>query len=120
LNETITGMALVVAIACLFLVYGFIIVFGSVWRYRLWTRTQATPPEPGQVWNQHGGKIYVISVTDNGIETCMRLRALGGGHKTEWDESLSAWKNRVQEKHLYLMEKETEKFRKLLESGVDQ
>ena len=113
MNETIVGLALIIALACLGLIYGFFMFFGMAWRIMLWNRTSQTPPIAGQVWNQQGGRLYVIHVTADG--QTVRLRSYGHKEKTEWDESLAAWKERIKLKHLYLMSKETAKFVKLLE-----
>lgn len=110
MNETITGLALVVALACLGLVWGFVMVAGMIWRLMLWVKTQEYPPARGQVWNQHGGRLYVVSVTGNGRDTIVRLRSYAYEQKNEWDETLLAWKGRVRANHLYLMRRESEKF----------
>lgn len=120
MNETITGLALVVALACLGLVWGFVMVLGAIWRLLLWAKTQDYPPARGQVWNQHGGRLYIIDVRSGSQESCVRLRSYARKQKNEWEETLSAWKERVRANHLYLMSKESEKFMKsLMKEGAE-
>lgn len=114
MNETITGLALVVALACLGLVWGFLMIVGVLWRLMLWAKTQEYPPARGQVWNQHGGRLYIVDVRSVGKESCVRIRSYAYSQKNEWEETLTAWKARVKANHLYLMPKESEKFMKSL------
>jgi hypothetical protein len=120
MNETITGLALIVALACLVFLFGFFMLLGMLWKLVLWAQTQEVPPERGQVWNQHGSRLYVVSVTGLGKDKIIRLRSYAYEHKNEWNESVSAWKARIKANHLYLMPKETQTFRKLLEKETPQ
>lgn len=104
----IVGWSVVVALCCLGLFSGTAMFLGIFWRWALWLRTHDLPPTPGQVWNQHGARLYVIGVDNSGWVT---LRSYGLKEKTEWRESPASWKERVELRHLYLMPKETERFK---------
>jgi hypothetical protein len=120
MNEVITGLALVVALACLGLVWGFIMLSSMIWRLMLWAKSQEYPPARGQVWNQHGGRLYIVDVRHSGKDTLVSIRSYAYNQKNEWDESLSAWKARVKANHLYLMPRESDKFLKTLTKGNEQ
>lgn len=110
MNESITVLSLMVALASIGLIYGFWFFSTLIWRFTLWSRTQEIPPAKGQVWNQHGARLFVIDVHAIGKTICIRLRSYGNKEKNEWEETLDAWKERVKYRHLYLMQKETLKF----------
>lgn len=115
MNETITGLALIVALACLGFLGGAIMLLVSLWKLALWAKTQDVPPARGQVWNQHGGRLFVVGVNGTGKDTIVRLRSYAFEEKNEWEEHLSAWKARVKANHLYLMKSESLKFSQMLE-----
>lgn len=115
MNETITGLALIVALACLGFLGGAIALLLALWRFALWARTQDIPPARGQVWNQHGGRVYIVRVFGTGKDTRITLRSYAFEERNEWDESLSAWKARVKANHLYLMKNESLRFSQMLE-----
>ena len=110
MSEAITGLSLLVALSCMGFVWCSIALLGAIWRRSLWARTCGSTPERGQVWNQRGARLYVIHTIKTDEDTMIKIRSYIGKEKTEWEESLAAWKMRVDEKHLYLMKKETEKF----------
>jgi hypothetical protein len=114
MHETITGLALVVALACLGLTYGLAAFLGMFWRLSMWARTNQLPPTPGQVWNQNGARLFITGVTGSGKDTLIRIRSYAYKERNEWNESLSTWNERVRANHLYLMTKESEKFTKVL------
>lgn len=120
MNETITGLALIVALACLGFLSGALVLLTALWRLALWIRTQEIPPERGQVWNQHGGRLYVVGVTGVGKGTIIRLRSYAYEERNEWSESISAWKSRIKANHLYLMKNESEKFLRILNKDTEK
>ena len=110
----IIGWAVIVILCCLGLVTGFTIIGAFLWGRFRWISTHDTAPEPGQVWNQRGARLYVISVTLNDVT----LRSYEYKEPTEWTESLGAWKNRVKIAHLYLMPKETARIKARMKEGT--
>ena len=120
MNEVITGLALVISLACLGLVWGFIMLLSMIWRLMLWAKSQEFPPTRGQVWNQHGGRLYIVGVRHLGKDSWVRIRSYAYNQKNEWEETISAWKARVKANHLYLMPRESEKFLKTLLKGDEK
>ena len=120
MNETITGLALIVALACLGFLGGSIMLFIAFWRLALWAKTQEVPPQRGQVWNQHGGRLYIVGVTGVGKDAVVRLRSYAYNERNEWNESINAWKARIKANHLYLMRNESEKFRAILDKDNEK
>lgn len=106
-----TDFDLIIALSVIGLVAGLAVLLTAGWGLMMWLRTRGYPPKAGQVWNQHGYRLYVLGLTETGR---VRLRSYEGEEPTEWDESPANWKERVRKGHLYLMSRESERFSKSL------
>lgn len=107
----LTFFYIIVGASIVGIVSGLTVLASAGWAFLMWLQTRSYPPKAGQVWNQHGYRLYVIGLTDTGR---VRLRSYEGDEPTEWDESPANWKERVRRGHLYLMGRESERFRKSL------
>jgi hypothetical protein len=81
-------MTLVAVVLCILL----IVVAWSVLRFAHARRlAQRLLPRSGDVWTQDGQPLYVLRVTNQGLQ----LRLGGSGQGVEWSDSWQAWAMRV-------------------------